>query len=89
MVHCSGTVLVAGVDLSPGEAWLLAKLLYKAGRTELAVEVGCAVDADRSELLLTWSEHVDLLLMLERECPEELVALREALWISVTRRRAV
>ena len=87
MGHCSGTVLVASVNLLPSQAWLLAKELYKAGRTELAVEVGCAVNADRSEVLLTWGEHVDMLLILERDCPDDLVPLREALWISVTRRQ--
>ena len=39
------------------------------------------------EVLLTWGEHVDMLLILERDCPDDLVPLREALWISVTRRQ--
>ena len=82
-------MLLAGVNVLPSQAWLLATQLYKAGRTELALEVGHAVNSDRSEVLLTSGEHVDMLLMLERECADELVPLREALWTSVRRRRAI
>jgi hypothetical protein len=77
-------MLVAGVDLSSGEAWLLAQRLYRAGRTELAVELGRAVDVGCTHFLLTWGEHVVVLVMLEGDCPAELRELRDALWAAVT-----
>ena len=77
-------VLVAGVSISSAESWLLAKLLHEAGRTELTVLVGCVVDAAHPEDVFTWGDHVEMLLILERDCPDDLLWLREALWIAVT-----
>ena len=78
-------MLIDGVELPPSDVWLLAKRLHQAGHTEFAVDVGCAVDAENSEFLLTPEGRSVLLLVLERDRPPELVSLRHALWSLVSR----
>jgi hypothetical protein len=77
---------LAGLELSPSKAWLLAQRLHQAGQVELAVDVASAVDANHSQILLTLEERGLVLAILERDCPLDLQPLRDTLWNSLNRR---
>ena len=72
-------MLIAGVNLLPNDAWLLAQRLHQAGHEDLAVDVASAVNANSSRFLLTPRERSLVGLMLEHSCPPELLMLRSAL----------
>jgi len=77
---------LAGVKLAPSQAWLLAQKLHQAGQVELAVDVASAVDANHSQILLTFGERRVVLAILERDCPADLQPLCDALWSTINRR---
>jgi hypothetical protein len=77
---------LAGVKLEPSQAWLLAQKLHQAGQVELAVDIASAVNANHSQILLTFDERRLVLAILERDCPVDLQPLRDALWSRINRR---
>ncbi len=70
---------VAGIELPTHTAAELGRLLQEADCVQSAICVGLALQSDRSELTVGPVEYEEILTVLERDCPAELVELRNVL----------
>jgi hypothetical protein len=75
-------VLISGVLLSATAVAVLARCLQRAGQTQLAGDVGLALDADWREIKLAPNEENTILSVLQ-DCPDLLQPLRDALQANV------
>jgi hypothetical protein len=78
-------VLISGVLLSATAVAVLARCLQRAGQTQLADDVGLALDANWTEMQLAQYEE-DTILSVLYDCPDLLQPLREALRTNARRR---
>ena len=64
---------------------LLSSRLRQADQLDLASRIDWALEANRADVSLSISERGAVVLVLERNCPKELKALRESLWQTLLR----